>query len=167
MQGEEAVLTVQHPQHPVLLGDLQQAQVVLARHRGEGEALLGRDDDRARDGGERARVLAVAVVVHQLVDLPADDRTLVGGLALADPLFEGFPVHPRPVRAGLALAGGLHVIAAVAEHLELDQSVDVLRGERRLEELDAELLHAVRGNRDHRPFRLRGDVIAPGVAGPL
>jgi len=67
---------------------------VLARHRREGEALLGGDDDRARDGGQGARVLAVAVVADQLVDLAADDRTLVGSLALADPLLEGLPVDP-------------------------------------------------------------------------
>ena len=155
VQGEQPVLAVEHAQDAVLLRDLEQAQVVLARHRGEGEALLGGDDDRAGDRGQGARVLAVAIVADQLVDLPADDRALVGGLALADPLLERFPVHARAVRALLALAGGL-VRTSVPEHLELDQPVDILGGERRLKEFDPELLHAVRGNRHNRPFRLRG-----------
>jgi hypothetical protein len=153
VQGEEAVLAVQDAKDPVLLGDLQQAEIVLTRHRGEGEALLGGDDDGAGNGGQRSRLLAVAVVADQLVDLATDHRALIGRLALADALFEHFPVHAGAVGA-LGLRGG-GVLAGIAEDLELHQAVDVLGGERRLEELDPELFHPMRGNRDHSPSYLR------------
>ena len=47
VQREEPMLAVEHAQDAVLLGNLQQAEVVLAGHRREGEALLGGDDDGA------------------------------------------------------------------------------------------------------------------------
>src|SRR2546425_6771590 len=44
VEGEQAVLAVEHAEHAVLFGDLQQPEVVVPRDRGEGEALLGGDD---------------------------------------------------------------------------------------------------------------------------
>src|SRR2546422_11526519 len=41
VEGEQAVLAVEHTEHAVLLGDLQQSEVVVPRDRGEGETLLG------------------------------------------------------------------------------------------------------------------------------
>src|SRR2546428_534084 len=133
------VLAIEHPEHAVLLGDLQEPQVVLACHRREGEALLGGDDDRAGNGGQRARVLAVAVVADQLVDLAADDRPLIRSLALADPFLEGFPVDPRAVPP-LGL-GGRSGRARVAQDLELDQTIDILGPEGSLKKIHTELLH--------------------------
>jgi hypothetical protein len=54
---------------------------------------------------------------------------------------------------------------AVTQDLELHEPVDVLGRKRRLEELDAELFHAVRGNRDHEAIRLRGDGLCSGGTG--
>jgi hypothetical protein len=51
VEREEAVLAVQDAEHAVLLGDLEQTEIVLARHRGEREALLGGDDHGAGNGG--------------------------------------------------------------------------------------------------------------------
>jgi len=108
----------EHAQHPVLLGNLEQAEVVLAGDGREGEALLRGDDDRAGNGGERRRVLALAIVGDQLVDLAADDRPLVGRLALADPLLETVPVDARPVHPALLCRLVLRA-PRIAEDLEL------------------------------------------------
>src|SRR5262252_3189282 len=148
VEREEAVLAIEHAQDSMLLGDLEQSQVVLARHGCEGEALLGRNDDRARDGREGARVLAIPVVADELVDLAADDRALVGCLAFANPLLEGFPVDARAI-AALALR-----CRGRGPDSELDQPIDVLRRKGSLEELHAKLFHAVRGNGDHQFLHL-------------
>src|SRR5439155_6357072 len=119
--------------------------------RREGEALLGRDDDRARDGRERPRVLALAVVRHEFVDLPADHGPLVRRLALADPALERIPVEAGARRLGL-LALRLVVAvgaAGITEDLELHEAIDVLGRKSGLIELDAELLDAPRRYRDH------------------
>jgi hypothetical protein len=149
MESEEPVLTVQHAQHPMLFRDLEQAQIVLARHGGEGEALLRRDDHRTGDGGQGARILAVLVVPDELVDLAANDRPLIRSLAFADALLEGLPVHPRTV-APLGFGWGGRR-ARIAQDLELDQAVYILGREGSLEEFHTELLHAVRGDGDHDP----------------
>src|SRR5262249_356739 len=119
--------------------------------RREGEALLGRDDDRARDGRERPRVLALAVVRHELVDLPADHGPLVRRFALADPALERIPVDAGARRLGLlALPLGVAVgPAVITEDLDLHEAMDVLGRESRLVDLDAELLDAPRRYRDH------------------
>ena len=133
---------------------------MLARHRGEGEALLGGDDHRAGNGGQRAGVLAVAVVGDQLVDLAADHRALVRGLALGDALLQHLPVHTRAARC--SLGRGRHLGPCVTQHFELHQTVDVLGRKRSLEEFHSELLHPVRGNCDHEPVRLLGaSVVEP------
>src|SRR3989442_25913 len=119
VEGEQAVLAVEHAEHAVLFGDLQQPEVVVPRDRGEGEALLGGDDDRAGDRGQRTGVLALLVVGDQLVDLAADDRPLVGGLALGDPLLEHVPVHPRPHARAVLLLRLVPLAARGAQHLEL------------------------------------------------
>src|SRR2546430_9303615 len=144
VEGEQAVLAVEHAEHAVLFGDLQQPEVVVPRDRGEGEALLGGDDDRAGDRGQRTGVLALLVVGDQLVDLAADDRPLVGGLALGDPLLEHVPVHPRPHARAVLLRRLVPRAARVAQHLELHEPIDVLRREARPVELDPRLLYAAR-----------------------
>src|SRR5437870_3065405 len=153
VEREQAVLAVEHAQHTVLLGDLQEPEVVVTGDRGEGEPLLGGDDDCAGDRGQRPGVLALLVVRHQLVDLPADDRPLIGGLAFGDPLLEHVPVHPRP-RARAALLRCLLRSARIAEHFELHEPVDVLCREAGLVELHPELLYPTRGDSNHRPATL-------------
>src|SRR6266566_5493007 len=151
VQREQPVLAVEHAEHAVLLGNLQEPDVVVAADRREGEALLGRDDDRARDGRERPRVLALAVVRHEFVDLPADHGPLVRRLALADPALERIPVDAGARRLGL-LALRLVVAvgaAGITEDLELHEAIDVLGRKSGLIELDAELLDAPRRYRDH------------------
>src|SRR3989441_3928557 len=150
VEREQAVLAVEHAQDTVLLGDLQEPEVVVTGDWGEGEPLLGGDDDRAGDRGQRPGVLALLVVRHQLVDLPADDRPLIGGLAFGDPLLEHVPVHPRP-RARAALLRCLLRSARIAEHFELHEPVDVLCREAGLVELHPELLYPTRGDSNHRP----------------
>jgi len=118
VEGEEAVLTVQHAQDPVLFWNLEQAEVVLAGHRREREPLLRRDDDGAGNGGKRRRVLALPVVGDQLVNLATDHRPLVRRLAFADPLLEHVPVDARPVHARF-LRRLVRRAARVAQDLEL------------------------------------------------
>src|SRR3989442_883581 len=156
VEGEQAVLAVEHAEHAVLFGDLQQPEVVVPRDRGEGEALLGGDDDRAGDRGQRTGVLALLVVGDQLVDLAADDRPLVGGLALGDPLLEHVPVHPRPHARAVLLRRLVPRAARVAQHLELHEPIDVLRREAGLVELDPELLYAARRDSNHRAVTVLG-----------
>ena len=118
VQGEQAMLAVEHSQHTVLFRNLEQAEVVLAGDRGEGESLLRGDDDGPRDRGQGRRVFALSVVRHELVDLPADDRPLVRGLALADPLLETVPVDAGPVHPRL-LGRLVGRTTGVAQDLEL------------------------------------------------
>src|SRR2546427_1604679 len=153
VEREQAVLAVEHAQHTVLLGDLQEPEAVVTGDRGEGEPLLGGDDDRAGDRRQRPGVLALFVVRHQLVDLPAEDRPLLGGPAFRDPLLEHVPVHPRP-RARAALLRCLLRSARIAEHFELHEPVDVLCREAGLVELHPELLYPTRGDSNHRPATL-------------
>src|SRR6266480_2471421 len=149
VECQETVLTVEHAQHAVLLGDLQEPEIVVTRDRSEGEPLLGGDDDGAGDRGQRPGVLALPVVHDELVDLPPNDRPLVGGLALADPLLQHVPVHPR-ARARAALLRRFFLRAAgVAEHLELHEPVDVLGRKAGLIELHPELLYASRRDSNH------------------
>src|SRR5262245_27625073 len=145
------MLTIEDAQDSVLLGDLQQPDVVVARHRRKGEALLGGDDHGAWNGGQRPGVLALAVVRDELVDLPSDHRPLVSRLALADPALERIPVDAGARRLGL-LALRLVVTvgaAGIAEDFELHQAIDVLGRQPGLVKLDTELLDAPRRYRDH------------------
>src|SRR5256885_1096508 len=156
VEGEQAVLAVEHAEHAVLFGDLQQPEVVVPRDRGEGEALLGGDDDRAGDRGQRTGVLALLVVGDQLVDLAADDRPLVGGLALGDPLLEHVPVHPRPHARAVLLRRLVPRAARVAQHLELHEPIDVLRREARPVGIDPGLLYSARRDSNHRAATVLG-----------
>src|SRR5256886_14613398 len=153
VEREQAVPAVEHAPHTVLLGGLQEPEVVVTGDRGEGESLLGGDDDCAGDRGARPGVPGPLAGRHQLVDLPADDRPLIGGLAFGDPLLEHVPVHPRP-RARAALLRCLLRSARIAEHFELHEPVDVLCREAGLVELHPELLYPTRGDSNHRSATL-------------
>ena len=64
------------------------------------ELLVARDDDRARNRRQVARLAALLVVLHELVDLAADDLPLIGLLARRDAAFEQVPVHLRRAAPG-------------------------------------------------------------------
>src|SRR5205823_774222 len=91
------------------------------------------------------------VVLHELVDLAADDLPLIGLLARRNAALEQVPVHLRRRGAVLLLPAADRRLAAVAvaEDLEPDQFVDVAGRQRSLVELHAKLLHPDRGNIDH------------------
>ena len=117
----------------------------------ETQRLVARDDDRAGNRRQIARLAALLVVLHQLVDLLADDLALIGLLARADAPLEQVPVHLRSVRRRLlAPAADRLRLLAVTEHLEPDQLVDVAGGQGGLVELHPELLHPDGGDADHR-----------------
>ena len=129
----------------------------------ERQLLVARDDDGAGNRRQIARLAALLVVLHQLVDLPADDLALIRLLARRDAPLEQVPVHLRRRRARRpprTPAGGP---VAVAEDLEPDELVDVTGGERSLVELHAELLHPDGGNVDHGEVRTAPPGGSPGA----
>src|SRR5262249_57587033 len=94
----------------------------------------------------RPRLGAVGEVRPQPLDLPPDEGGLVGAGAPPDPAPQAAPV-PRGARR--ALGGGRLRDAAVAQHLELDEPIDLPGREGGLVELDAVLLDAVGPDADH------------------
>ena len=153
MQREQAVLAVDRAQDALALRHLQNADARVSLGGRERQLLVARDDDRAGNRRQVARLTALIVVLHQLVDLLADDLALVGLVARRDAALEEVPVHLRRLRrAGLRFAAARRRLraVAVAQHLESDKLVDVTGRQRSLVELHAELLHPNRGDVDHR-----------------
>ena len=148
VQRQQPVLAVDGAQDALTLRHLQ------AAHRGPGldgferQLFVARDDDGARNRRQVSCLAALLVVLHQLVDLLADDVALVRLLARRDPAFEQVPVHLRR-RLFLASAHGRLPGLAVVQHLEAHKLVDVAGGERRLIELHPELLHTDGSDVDH------------------
>src|SRR5205814_2427581 len=130
----------------------QNADAPILAGRLEGELLVARDDDGAGNGRQIARLPALLVILHELVDLAADDLALVRLLARRDPPLEEIPVHLRRRGARLLLAAADRRLrrVSVAQDLEPNQFVDIARRQRSMVELHAELLHPNRGNVDHR-----------------
>ena len=69
----------------------------------ERQLLVARDDDRAGNRRQIARLAALLVVLHELVDLAADDLALIGLFARRDAPLEQIPVDFRGRRAGRCL----------------------------------------------------------------
>src|SRR5262249_34338630 len=105
-----------------------------------------------------AGLTALLVVLHQLVNLSPDDLALVRLLVRGDAALEQIPIDLGDRRAGLnLLLAAAHRwlrVFAVAQDLAPHQRVDIARGQRRLVELDAELLNVDCGNVDHSEFRM-------------
>jgi hypothetical protein len=141
--------TVKVSENPLALGNLECAQARAVLDGREGELLVARDDDGARDGRQVSRLAALLVVLHEFVDLAADDVALVRLLARRNPALQQVPVDLRHGASALAASDRRLVLFAVAQHLETDQLVDVARRERRLVELNAELLHSNGRNTNH------------------
>src|SRR5262245_35062213 len=158
VQRQQPVLAVDGAQDAFALRHLQDADAVVAG-RLEGQLLVARDDDGAGNRRQIARLTALLVVLHQLVDLLPDDLALVGLVARRNAALEEVPVHLRRLRQTGFLSATPHVrlsTLAVAEKLEPDELIYVAGREGSLVELHPELLHSNRGNIDHRlsPSRL-------------
>ena len=158
VQGEQAVLAVNRAQDAFALGHLQDADALVAVGRLKRQLLVARDDDGARNRRQVARQAALLVVLHELVDLLPNDLALVSLFARRDAPFEEVPVHlrGRGQSGPLAAAHARLPPFAVAQNLEPDELIYVTGSQGSLVELHAELLHANRGNIDHRlsPSRL-------------
>ena len=92
VQREQAVLTVDGAQNAFALRHLQHADRCAFGRRFEAERLVARDDHRAGNRRQVARLAALLVVLDQLVDLAADDLPLVGLVAGGDAALEQIPV---------------------------------------------------------------------------
>ncbi len=148
VEREQAMLAVDGAQDALTLGDLQDAEArPVVAQRLELQRFLRRDDHRPGDRGQVAGLAALLVVLHQLLDLLADDlaliRLLVGGNA---------PLQQVPIHLGLTLAAshGLMALVPVAQHFEADQLADIAGSERRLKKVHLKLLHANGCDGDHR-----------------
>ena len=95
VQREQPVLAVDRAQDPFALRHLQDADARVALGRLERQLLVAGDDHRAGNRRQVARLAALLVVLHELVDLLADDLALVGLLARRDAPLEKVPVHFR------------------------------------------------------------------------
>ena len=150
VQREQAMLAVDRAQDAFALGHFQHADARVVVGRLERQLLVARDDDRARNRRQVARLAALLVVLHELVDLPADDLALVRLLARRDAALEQVPVDFRGRAAALPAADRRLGLLAVAQHFEPHQLVDITGGQGGLVELDPELLHPDGGDVDHR-----------------
>ena len=88
MQREQPVLAVDCAQDPFALRHLQHSQPPIVARRLERQFLVARDDHRARDRWEIPRLTALLVVLHELVDLAADDLALIRLFVRGDATFE-------------------------------------------------------------------------------
>ena len=150
VEREQAVLPVDRAEDPFALRHLQHADPGPFARRLEAKRLVARDDHRAGNRRQIARLAALLVVLNQLVDLAADDLPLVGLVVGGDAALEQIPVDlGRRRQAFPAPAPDRLPALAIAEDLEANELVDVAGTERCLVELDAELLHADRGDADH------------------
>ena len=95
VQREQPVLAVDRAQDAFALRHLQDADPRIVAGRLERQLLVAGDDDRARNRRQIARLAALLVVLHELVDLAPDDLALIGLLARRDAPLEQIPVHLR------------------------------------------------------------------------
>ena len=96
VQREQAVLAVDRAQDAFALGHLQHADRRAVGSTGSNVSFSSqRDDHGAGNRRQVARLAALLVVLHELVDLRADDLALVGLLARRDAPLEQVPVDLR------------------------------------------------------------------------
>ena len=129
VQREQAMLPVDRAQDAFALGHLQRADARVVVGRLKRQLLVARDDHRARNRRQIARLTALLVVLHELVDLPADDLALVGLLARGDAALQQVPVHLGRRAAALPAPDRRLGLLAVAQHLEPDELVDITGGQ--------------------------------------
>ena len=153
VQREQSVLPVDRAQDALALRHLQDADARIAVRGRERQLLVARDDDGARNRRQIARLAALLVVLHELVDFLADDLALIRLVARRDAPLEKIPVHlgrRRQTRLLLPAAHRRLRVLAVVQDFEANELVDVAGRQRSLVELHAELLHSNRGDVDHR-----------------
>ena len=150
MQRQQPVLTVDGAQNPFPFGYLQYAERPVAIERFESQRLIARNDDGPSNRGQVPCLTTLLVVLDEFVDLAADDLTLVRLIICRDAALEQVPVDLRWGSLPPPPDGRLGLLA-VTQDLESHELVDVAGRERGLIELNAKLLHANRGNVDHRP----------------
>ena len=104
VQRQQAVLAVDRAQDAFALGHLQDADRARRRPPAENVSFSSqRDDHRAGNRRQVARLAALLVVLHELVDLAADDLALIGLLARRDAPLEQVPVDLRRPRRRAAV----------------------------------------------------------------
>ena len=150
VQRQQAVLAVDGAQNAFALRHLQRAHARFVFHRLECQLLVARDDHRAGNGRQIARLAALLVVLDELVNLAADDLALVRLFARGDAPLQQVPVDLGGGAAALAATDRRLGLLAVAQDLEAHELVDVTCGQGGLVELDSELLHLNRGDVDHK-----------------
>src|SRR5439155_16504875 len=101
VQRAQPVLSVDGPQNSLALRHLQDPDTPVIARRLKRQLLVARDDDGAGNRRQIPRLAALLVVLHELVDLAADDLALVRLLAGRDATLEEIPVHFRWHRARL------------------------------------------------------------------
>jgi hypothetical protein len=95
----------------------------------ERQLLVARDDHRAWDRRQIARLPALLVVLHELVYLPPDDLALIRLLARGDAALQQVPVHLGGGAATLPAADRRFGLLPVTQHFEPDEFVDVTGGQ--------------------------------------
>src|SRR5688500_14744692 len=145
------MLAVDGAQDAFALGHLQRADRGSGFDRFELERFIARDDHGARNGWQVARLTALLVVLNELVNFLADDLPLIRLLARGYPPLQQIPVHLRLNRRRFlpAAPDGLRLLT-VAQNLEPHELVDIACRQRRLVELDSELLHPNGRDADHK-----------------
>src|SRR5688572_9174256 len=144
------MLSVYGAQNALSFGNFQDADTSVAVDRLKGQLLIARDDDGSGYRRQIPRLPALLVVLHELVDLPANDLALIGLFIRGDTAFQQVPVDLRRRPPALAPPDRRLGLLAVAQHLEADELVDVTGGEGGLVELDSELLHLDGGDVNHK-----------------
>jgi hypothetical protein len=148
VQREQAMLAVDGAKDPLALRDLQEAERRVGLDRLELQRFVTRDDDGAGDRRQVPGLAALLVVGDELVDLPPDDRALVGLFARGDAALQQIPVDLRRRGVLLLAAADRLRLLSVVEDFESHELVDVVGRERCLVELHPELLHPNGGDAD-------------------
>ena len=126
VQGQQPMLTVDGAQDPFALGHLQHANPGVLAGGLEPERFIAGNDHGSRDGRQIPGLPALLVVLNELVDLPADDLTLIGLVVGRNAALEQVPVHLRRRRHALPASPADRLCPfPVAQDFETDQLVDV------------------------------------------
>ena len=129
VQRQQPMLSVDRPEDAFAFRHFQNPNPRIVGRRLEGELLVAGDDDGAGDRRQVARLPALLVVLHELVDLAPDDLPLIRLLVGRDPPLEKIPVDLRDRRTGrgFLLAAAHRRLGAfgVTEHFEADELVDI------------------------------------------
>src|ERR1700722_7374813 len=88
VQRKQTVLAVDRPENAFALRHLQDPDAPVVPRGLERQLLVAADDDGARDRRQIAGLPALLVVLHELVDLAADDLALVRLLARCNPALQ-------------------------------------------------------------------------------